>query len=236
MTDIPQGIVTRNIIMDFITGDKNIRILHGIDIEIEPGKLTMLVGPSGSGKTTLLSILAGILTPTQGEVFINNENITTLPDNDKVLFRRQHIGFIFQQFNLIPTLTVAENVAIPLIARGIDISTAIPLGNQILDKLGMAKNVNKLPKQLSGGQQQRVAIARALIHNPDIIICDEPTAALDAHTGQTVMSILRENALQADRVVLVVTHDTRIYHFSDRIIHLNDGKIDKDETQEETKS
>lgn len=232
MTDNQQGIITRNIIMDFLTGDKNIRILHGIDIAIEPGKLTMLVGPSGSGKTTLLSILAGILTPTQGEVFINGQNITTLPDNDKVLFRRQHIGFIFQQFNLIPTLTVAENVAIPLVARGIDLKSAIPQGNQILDKLGMGMNVNKLPKQLSGGQQQRVAIARALIHNPDIIICDEPTAALDAHTGQTVMSILRENALHPDRVVLVVTHDTRIYHFSDRIIHLDDGKIEKDEAQE----
>ena len=233
MTDNHQGIITHNIIMDFLTGDKNIRILHGIDIAIAAGKLTMLVGPSGSGKTTLLSILAGILTPTQGEVIINGLNITTLPDNDKVLFRRQHIGFIFQQFDLIPTLTVAENVAIPLVARGVDLNIAIPQGNQILEKLGMASNVNKLPKQLSGGQQQRVAIARALIHNPDIIICDEPTAALDAHTGQTVMTILRENALQADRVVLVVTHDTRIYHFSDRIIHLNDGKIDKDETQEE---
>ena len=231
MADNNQGIVIQNISMDFLTGDQNIRILHDINISIHQGNLTMLVGPSGSGKTTLLSILAGILTPTEGSVQINGLNITALPDNEKVLYRRHHIGFIFQQFNLIPTLTVSENVAIPLIAKGISLEKATKAGNLVLDKLNMAHNINKFPRQLSGGEQQRVAIARALIHNPDVIICDEPTAALDAHTGQSVMSILRENALHEERIVLVVTHDTRIYNFSDRIIHLNDGRIDKDETQ-----
>lgn len=231
MTESRTGISTTNIIKDFSLGDKEIRILFGIDATIDPGMLTMLVGPSGSGKTTFLSIIAGILTPTSGQVVINGNNISMLSDNEKVLFRRTHIGFIFQQFNLIPTLTVAENVAIPLIAAGINRDFARDKSKQILDKLDMEKNVDKFPKQLSGGQQQRVAIARALVHNPDIIICDEPTAALDAHTGQTVMSILRENALHPEAVVLVVTHDTRIYHFSDRIIYLSDGKIEKDELQ-----
>lgn len=230
MTDKKSGIITKNIIKDFQMGDKMTRILFGIDVEIHPGMLTMLVGPSGSGKTTFLSIIAGILTPTEGEIIINGHNITRLSDNEKVLFRRSHIGFIFQQFNLIPTLTVAENVAIPLVARGIKLDVAIEKGKLMLDKLEMLQNINKFPKQLSGGQQQRVAIARALVHDPDIIICDEPTAALDAHTGQTVMTILRENALHPGSVVLVVTHDTRIYNFSDQIIHLNDGRLEKDET------
>jgi putative ABC transport system ATP-binding protein len=231
VTESRTGISTTNIIKDFSLGDKEIRILFGIDVTIHPGMLTMLVGPSGSGKTTFLSVIAGILTPTSGQVIINGNNISMLSDNEKVLFRRSHIGFIFQQFNLIPTLTVAENVAIPLIATGINRDFARDKSQQILDKLDMVKNVDKFPKQLSGGQQQRVAIARALVHSPDIIICDEPTAALDAHTGQTVMSILRENALHPEAVVLVVTHDTRIYHFSDRIIYLSDGKIEKDELQ-----
>jgi len=231
MSDTKKGIITRDIVMDYPTGDKMTRVLYGIDVVLRPGELTMLVGPSGSGKTSFLSILAGILTPTEGEVVINGKNITTLNDNQKVLFRRSEIGFIFQQFNLIPTLTVAENVAIPLVAAGMKLNLALDKSRDALEKLSMASNSDKLPKQLSGGQQQRVAIARALIHNPNILICDEPTSSLDAHTGQVVMKILRGTALEPNRVVLVVTHDTRIYHFADRIIHLSDGKIEKDELQ-----
>lgn len=226
-----KGIVVNKIIKDYPGGDKLLRILFGISLQVNTGELTMLVGPSGSGKTTFLSIIAGILTPTEGEVFINGHNITFLSDTEKTLFRRTHIGFIFQQFNLIPTLTVAENVAVPLVAAGVPLNEAKNKGLIILDKLKMTPNADKLPKQLSGGQQQRVAIARALVNDPDIIICDEPTAALDAQTGQTVMEILRKDALQPGRVVLVVTHDTRIYHFADRIIHISDGRIEKDDKQ-----
>lgn len=224
-----KGIVIRNIIKDFPAGDKSLRILSGINLDIEPGKLTMLVGPSGSGKTSLLSIIAGILTPTEGDVIINGINIRQLTDENKVLFRRLHLGFIFQQFNLIPTLTIVENVSLPLVARGTLIGIALKKAQEFLAMFGIAENADKYPRQLSGGQQQRVAIARALVGGPDVIICDEPTASLDAQSGETVMKILRENALKPDRVVLVVTHDSRIFPYADRIIHLSDGKIVKDE-------
>jgi putative ABC transport system ATP-binding protein len=237
MIQARSGIQTKGIIKDFPTGDEITRVLFGIDITIHPGMMTMLVGPSGSGKTTFLSIIAGILTPTAGEIYVNGQELSKFSDNHKVLFRRKHIGFIFQQFNLIPTLTIAENVAIPLVAKGnISLEDAIKKAVDMLSQLEMAQNARKLPKQLSGGQQQRVAIARALIHKPDVIICDEPTAALDAHTGQTVMNILRDNALKPESTVLVVTHDSRIFHFADRIIHLSDGKIEKDEPQKGTLS
>lgn len=225
MTEAGHGIIAENVIKDFPVCDKMMRILHGINVSIEPGQLTMLVGPSGSGKTTFLSIISGILTPTEGKVIINGKNITDLTDDDKVLFRRNYIGFIFQQFNLMPTLTSEENVAIPLIAGGLELNGAVEKARAMLKQLGMEQHGDKYPRQLSGGQQQRVAIARALVHNPEVIICDEPTASLDAQTGQTVMTILKENALQRNRVVLVVTHDPRIFPFSDRIINLNDGRI-----------
>ena len=185
----------------------------------------MLVGPSGCGKTTLISIIAGILTPTGGEVEIYGTPITQVSDAEKVAFRRRNVGFIFQQYNLLPALTAAENAAIPLVAAGMPMARAAGSASAILERIGMGAHRAKLPNQLSGGQQQRVAIARALVHAPRLIVCDEPTAALDAESGQTVLEILKDAALASDRAIIVVTHDTRIYSFADRIASMEDGRI-----------
>ena len=149
-----------------------------------------------------------------------------MPDAEKVAFRRRTIGFIFQQYNLLPALTAAENAAIPLVAAGMPMARAVREAAVILERIGMGAHLGKLPNQLSGGQQQRVAIARACVHAPRLIVCDEPTAALDAETGQTVLEILKEATHAPDRAVIVVTHDARIYRFADRIATMDDGRIE----------
>ncbi len=219
------AITAKKIIKDFESGDQKNRVLNGIDIEVKLGQMTMLVGPSGCGKTTLISILTGILSSTSGIIDVMGKSITQMSDKERVLFRRNTIGFIFQQFNLLPALTAAENAAMPLIADDIPIEVAVKKSKLILSKLGMKNHVDKLPRQLSGGQQQRIAIARALIHDPPIIVCDEPTSSLDAKTGKEVMELLRDVASTPNRAVLIVTHDSRIYHYADRIIEMNDGQI-----------
>jgi putative ABC transport system ATP-binding protein len=225
MTDPSIAVHCSGITRSFPAGDGTVEVLHGIDFDVPAGELTMLVGPSGCGKTTLISIIAGILTPTRGEVEICGSLLTRMSDAAKVAFRRSNVGFIFQQYNLLPALTAAENAAIPLVAAGIPLARAAGTAAAILDRIGMSAHLGKLPNQLSGGQQQRVAIARALVHAPRLIVCDEPTAALDAESGQTVLEILKDAALAPDRAVIVVTHDTRIYSFADRIASMEDGRI-----------
>lgn len=202
-----------------------VEVLHGINAEINPGKLVFLVGPSGCGKTTLISIIAGILTPTSGQVKLFDEDIFALSNSKNSEFRRKNIGFIFQQFNLLPALTALENASIPLIANGVSREEAYKKTREMLKKVGLENHVNKLPKELSGGQQQRIAIARALVHEPKLLVCDEPTASLDAHSGQQVMEILQEQARKEDRVVIIVTHDDRIFKFADIILKMSDGRI-----------
>ncbi len=217
----------RGVVKDFQNGGSSTRVLHGVDleIEIESGRLTLLVGPSGCGKTTLLSIMTGILSPSAGEVDVMDVCITSLRGSQKALFRREHLGFIFQQYNLLPALTAAENAAIPLVAGGLSLAEAARRARVTLSRIGMAEHAEKRPNQLSGGQMQRVAIARALVHAPSVIVCDEPTAALDEETGRKVMEILREIARDPANAVLVVSHDNRVYHFADRIVTMNDGLI-----------
>jgi len=215
----------RGITKSFPAGDGFVEVLHGIDFDGLAGKVTMLVGPSGCGKTTLISIIAGILSPTNGTVEVCGSLITKLRDSEKVAFRRTALGFVFQQYNLLPSLTAAENAAIPLVAAGMPMAAAARKAGEILGRIGMGQHVAKMPNQLSGGQQQRVAIARAFVHAPRLIVCDEPTAALDAEAGRTVLEILREAVLAPDRAVIVVTHDSRIYHFADRIVAMEDGRI-----------
>lgn len=210
---------------DFPVGDESVRVLFDVAVDIRLKELTMLVGPSGCGKTTLISILSGILSASAGDIWVMGKHLTTMRDREKVLLRRHNIGFVFQQFNLLPALTAAENAAIPLVADGVEMAKATARARHILEDLGMKGQTEKLPRQLSGGQQQRIAIARALVHNPSLIICDEPTASLDAKTGKGVIEILRAVANDHQRAVLVVTHDPRIYHFADRILEMSDGRI-----------
>jgi putative ABC transport system ATP-binding protein len=222
------AIECQGITKSFKVGDTSVEVLHDINVSVNSGELTYLVGESGSGKTTLISIIAGILYPTQGNVHVFESDIYGLSDSNLVRFRLSNIGFIFQQYNLLPTLTAAENAAIPLIAAGMKRSEAVERAMVLLEKLNIANQADKYPRAMSGGQQQRVAIARALVHSPRLVVCDEPTAALDAKSGRRVMDLLREVALADDRAVIIVTHDNRIFDMADRILAMEDGRITSD--------
>ncbi len=225
------AIRARDIVRDFAAGQSTIRVLHGIDADIRSGEMTYVVGESGSGKTTLISIMCGILWPTEGEVKVFGTDIYSLSDTELVNFRLENIGFIFQQYNLIPSIDVAANAAVPLIAKGMAIEPARQKAIELLEALNIANQAEKLPGQLSGGQQQRVAIARALVHEPRLVVCDEPTAALDASSGRRVMDLLREVAVSPERACIIVTHDNRIFDLADRILVLEDGRITHDGTE-----
>jgi putative ABC transport system ATP-binding protein len=215
----------RQLVKDYASRTDCVRALDGVDLEIAVGELTLLVGPSGCGKTTLISVLAGLLAPTAGEVEVLGTSLTDLSAAAIVEFRRRNIGFVFQQYNLLPTLTAAENAAVPLVMAGCGWRQAVVQSKAILEELGLGQQCNTLPSQMSGGQQQRVAIARALINRPRLLVCDEPTAALDARSGANVMRLLRQTALHPDRAVIVVTHDERVFPFGDCIIHMEDGRV-----------
>jgi putative ABC transport system ATP-binding protein len=225
------AVVCRDVTKDFGDGERRIRVLRGVDFEAAHDEMTLLVGPSGCGKTTLLCVLAGLLNKTGGQVEVLGTDVDSLRGSESVRFRRQNLGFVFQQYNLLPALTAAENAAVPLIAAGEKRSTAVAKAADILNRLGMGDRIHSRPNQLSGGQQQRVAIARALVHEPRLLICDEPTAALDAETGHSVMELLRQAAVRPGRAVVVVTHDSRVFEFGDRIAHMNDGRIARTETR-----
>src|SRR5215475_1180769 len=174
----------------FGNGGGKVLALRGVDLDVRYGEMTLLVGPSGCGKTTLLSVIAGLLNSTAGEVTVLGQQIERLPGGRQILFRRKNLGFVFQQYNLLPALTAAENGAVPLLAAGVSRRKARGEAKRLLSKLGLSDRLDALPKQLSGGEQQRVALTRALIHQPRLLVCDEQTAALDAETGQTVMEFL----------------------------------------------
>ena len=214
----------------FGNGGGKVLALRGVDLDVSYGAMTLLVGASGCGKTTLLSVIAGLLNTTGGEVTVLGEQIERLPGSQQILFRRKNLGFLFQEYNLLPALTAAENGALPLLAAGVSRRNAIKEAKRLLDSLGMGDRADALPKQLSGGQQQRVALARALIHKPSLLVCDEPTAALDADTGHVVMELLAAEAVRPERAVLVVTHDNRIFGFADTIARMDDGRIVKVES------
>lgn len=215
----------RGIVKEFGEGDTRVRVLHGIDADIDAGSITYLVGPSGCGKTTFISVIAGILTAEAGEVEVFGERLSALKGARLPRFRARTIGFIFQQFNLLPALTAAENASVPLLIQGDSEVRATKRARELLAQVGLKEHLDKFPAELSGGQQQRVAIARALVHEPRLIISDEPTASLDGEAGRAVMQLLREHALRPDRAVIVVTHDSRIFRFADRIIRMSDGRI-----------
>jgi putative ABC transport system ATP-binding protein len=209
------------------TGGQKVTALNGIDLSIHLGELMMLVGPSGCGKTTLISVIAGILDQDSGVCELFGENINAMSSKDKLQFRAKNIGFVFQAFNLLPSLNAAENVSIPLIINGEKRAVAERKAIDVLTQVGLGDRWRSFPAQLSGGQQQRVAIARALVHSPRLIVCDEPTSALDHTSGHNVMNLLKEVALHQDRALVIVTHDARIFEFADRIAEMDDGHVVK---------
>jgi putative ABC transport system ATP-binding protein len=216
----------KNVIKTFGTGAAAVQALRGVNLEVHTGELLMLVGPSGCGKTTFISVIAGVLHRDGGECSIFDHDYQKMAEQATTQFRGEHIGFVFQAFNLIPTLTSAENVSAPLVINGKKRRPAVEQAREMLRKVGFDdRMMDSLPSDLSGGQQQRVAIARALVHNPSLVVCDEPTSALDSETGHKVMQLMRELALGTDRALVVVTHDDRIYQFADRIARMEDGRI-----------
>jgi putative ABC transport system ATP-binding protein len=219
------AIRVRGVTKEFGSGESATRALRGVDLDVPYGELLMLVGPSGCGKTTLVSIIAGTLEPTAGAVHVLGQDLVALSNDRKVRFRRDNVGFIFQSYNLLPSLTAVENAAVPLLIAGWRRGHAVEAAAEVLDALGLGDRLANLPTELSGGQQQRVAIARALVHEPRLLVCDEPTSALDAENGRITMELIQRIAVQPDRAVVVVTHDSRAYAFADRIAAMEDGRI-----------
>ena len=209
----------------FNSGANKIQVLNRVNLQAFAGEILMLVGPSGCGKTTLLSAIAGTLAIDHGSIEVFNHPLQSLSNSALTRFRAKHIGFVFQQFNLIPTLNIAENVSVPLLIQGVNARKATLIARETLDQVGLADRWRERPNKLSGGQQQRVAIARALVHQPPLVICDEPTASLDSSNGERVLELFRNVACKPDRAVLIVTHDNRIFSFADRIAHMDDGSI-----------
>jgi putative ABC transport system ATP-binding protein len=219
------AVACRGVKKHFGEGDARVEVLRGVDFGATLGEMTFLVGPSGCGKTTLISVIAGLLDPSEGNLEVLGHEHGELHGTARVLFRRRNLGFVFQQYNLLPSLTAAENAAVPLIADGVRRGVAVKRATELLDRLGMGDKAGVMPKVLSGGQQQRVALARALVHEPRLIICDEPTAALDHKTGESVMQLLATAAVAPDRAVIVVTHDNRVFHHAHTIAHMDDGVV-----------
>ena len=207
--------------------------LRGIDLSIKQGELFMLVGPSGCGKTTLISVIAGILLQDQGQVLVLDNDLKTMSDKMRTAYRGSSLGFVFQSYNLIPTLSVWENISVPLLLNGGNLKDAKDKCYQMLSDVGLSGKEEVRPSQLSGGQQQRVAVARALIHEPKVVVCDEPTSALDKDTGQRIMELFRNVALANGRTLIIVSHDNRIFKFADRVAVMSDGKIESISTPDQ---
>ncbi|MEN3942799.1 ABC transporter ATP-binding protein [Prosthecobacter sp. SYSU 5D2] len=223
----PYAARVRGLNKSFGDGSSRLHVLKDVEMDVRLGDITMLIGPSGCGKTTLISILAGTLKPDPGsqDLTVLDQDLQKMSTGATTRFRAQNIGFIFQSFNLIPTLTLAENVSVPLLIQGVGSRAAEKKARDVLAQVGLGDRAKSRPNMLSGGQQQRVAIARALVHEPRLIICDEPTAALDAKNGQVIMELFESVARSPDRAVLIVTHDNRIFPHANRIASMDDGRI-----------
>ena len=230
---MPQTIVeVQNASKTYLSGDTTVVALQPTNVSFNKGELTLIMGPSGSGKTTLLSLVGCIIYPTEGDVFLKNSNVTKLSEKELANIRLNTVGFVFQHFNLLEPLTALENVMQPMLLQNISVSEAKERALSALEKVNLLDRKNNLPKKLSGGQKQRVAIARALVTSPDIILCDEPTASLDAKSGAVIMEELKELSRQ-DKAVIIVTHDLRLRKFADRVIYVEEGKVSNEISNEE---
>jgi putative ABC transport system ATP-binding protein len=219
------AIRVRGLAKTYAQGAARVSAIEGVDLDVHKGEVLLLMGPSGSGKTTLLSIMGCILRSSAGSVEIAGTEITHLSERELPRVRLRHVGFVFQAFNLFPTLTGEENVEVALELKGIRGTPARKEARELLDRVHLADKYSAFPADLSGGQKQRVALARALAGNPEILLADEPTAALDSHTGRSVLEFLCELAHEQNRAVVIVTHDNRLVDLGDRLVRLEDGRI-----------
>ena len=220
-------IQVKNLYKVYRVGDSHVRALDGVNLEIYKGEFCSIVGTSGSGKSTLLNMLAGLEKPTKGEIIIAGEHMENKTENQLVKFRREHIGFIFQSFNLMGTMNAVENVALPLTFQGVDKDIRMKRASRVLDMVGLKEHKKHKPTQMSGGQQQRVGVARALVVNPEIIFADEPPGNLDSNTSREVMELMQKVVREQKQTLVMVTHDNYLAGFADRIFHIIDGKIVK---------
>ncbi|MCD8097409.1 MAG: ABC transporter ATP-binding protein [Lachnospiraceae bacterium] len=226
-------IQVKNLYKIFRVGEEKVRALNGVDLTIRRGEFCAIVGTSGSGKSTMLNMLAGLEKPTKGEVIVAGEHLERMNENQLVRFRREKVGFIFQSFNLLPTMNAIENVALPLTFRGVDKKTREAKAEKMLKLVGLSTHVKHRPTEMSGGQQQRVGVARALVLDPEIIFADEPTGNLDSRTSEEVLGLMRRVVQENNQTMVMVTHDRHLAGFADRIFHISDGKIVKIEEQQE---
>lgn len=225
MADSPPAVVARDIHKSFGTGAGLMPILRGVGLTVARGETVFLVGPSGSGKTTLLSIIGCLLTPDRGTVQVLGREITGLSPEKRTAFRRENLGFIFQSFNLFPTLSALDNVCLAMTVRAVGLRKARTRAAELLDQVGLGRRARLRPAQLSTGECQRVAIARSLANDPTVLFADEPTASLDAENGQNALGLLTSLVRLRDAALVVVTHDDRIFPFADRIVRLDDGRV-----------
>jgi putative ABC transport system ATP-binding protein len=229
MPDRSIALEARGVGKVFGRGQLAVRALQPTDLQIRRGEVLVMMGPSGSGKTTLLSILGLVLTPTEGEVLVDGRTASAATPDQLALLRRDRVGFVFQQFNLLPSLSALENAAVPLLLAGVPRRERAARALRALGLVGMADKQGATPRLLSGGQQQRVAIARALVNDAPVLLCDEPTASLDGRTGQGILATLRALATDEERAVVIVTHDERVLPIADRLVHVIDGKVVPDD-------
>jgi putative ABC transport system ATP-binding protein len=216
---------TRNLHRDFVMGGQTVRALDGVDMTIQNGDFMAVLGPSGSGKSTLLHLLGGLDRPTAGEIWVNQDNITQLDENDLANYRGQRVGFVFQAFYLIPTMSALQNVEFPMIFERVSPALRRGRARDLLERVGLGNRMTHKPIELSGGQQQRVAIARALANDPQIVLADEPTGNLDTQTGAEVLELLKQLNEEEGRTVVIVSHDSRVMDYATRAIHLLDGRV-----------
>jgi putative ABC transport system ATP-binding protein len=234
---VPLSVELTDVVRVYHAGGQTVRALDGIDLHIRGGEFTSIVGPSGAGKSTLLHLLGALDSPDTGSVCFNGDEIGTMNDDQQSTFRRHKIGFIFQFFNLLPTLTVWENVAVPALLDGKRLRAVRPKAMELLDRVGLSNRADHRPSELSGGQMQRVAVARALVMDPPLILADEPTGNLDSVTGATILQLLMNIAHEGDdRAVVMVTHNLEAAAATDRVITLHDGNVTADVLTEEAPS
>ncbi|HEX6574313.1 MAG TPA: ABC transporter ATP-binding protein [Gemmatimonadaceae bacterium] len=219
-------LIANEVTREYQSGDQRIAVLRNVSFEIQQGAFVAIVGPSGSGKTTLLGLLAGLDTPTRGKVILDGHDLTTMSENERARLRGEKVGFVFQSFQLIPTLTARENIQVPLELQGVDGAAA--RANDLLDRIGLAKRGHHFPMQLSGGEQQRVALARAFANSPKILFADEPTGNLDANTGARVFELLESLNRDSGSTIVLVTHDANLAQRASRTIRLADGEVVSD--------